>query len=265
MKKSLRRIFLLAGMMLIAILIAQLALLAANFRTRRRAESLLSSLQKLKLGTSTFEDVQPLIVNYKAYTNPLGSACPSGDAAYGISISNNTIDALGWNSLLRDVGVRPVGADATLSFKNGRLCSFVYSPRALLSASRYPFREDSRSMTSQLIMIHNRTIVQAQPYNDENYNITRLDTIMRGREAGTFVGLLVTITPSATPSEYRHALTFDLSCFTSLQGCRTICQLMPLAFQDYVSKLRTHLEPVPEGFKEESESPTCLEAYNATR
>lgn len=164
-----------------------------------------------------------------------------------------------------EVGVRPVGADATLSFKSGRLCSFVYSPKALLSASRYPFREDSRSMTSQLIMIHNGTIVQAQPYNDKNYNITRLDTIMRGREAGTFVGLLVTVTPNATPSEYRHALTFDLSCFTSLQGCRTICQLMPLALQDYVSKLRTRGEPVPEGFKEESESPACLEAYNATR
>jgi hypothetical protein len=257
MKKILKRIFLLVAMMLVIIMLAQIILFVANFRTRRHAESLLNSLHELKVGTSTFEDVQPILVAYRAGKIPLSSNCATGDVAYGIRISNDTIDALGTNyPLLLKAGVRPVGATAALSFKNGRLCEFRYAPSVLMLASQYPFKVGLT--TAQLIKLDTETAVQAVN-GDENYDINVFETLLRGfRESGVHLGLRVVVTPKATPSEYQHALTFDLSCFTSFRGCRTFCQMMPFVQRDAIQKYRTHGLPVPEGFVKENEYPACL-------
>lgn len=66
MMKANARMFLLIGAMLALILVAQLTLFVANLKTRRKAESLLASLRTLEVGTSTFDDVQPILVAFNA-------------------------------------------------------------------------------------------------------------------------------------------------------------------------------------------------------
>ena len=100
-------------------------------------------------------------------------------------------------------------------------------------------------MASQLTELSALTTVRAAK-GSENYDISGLKTICEefGR-AGSF-GLRVVVTPDATPSELQHALAFDLSCFTSLRGCQTLCELMPQAVQDAIPKYRARGLPIPE-------------------
>ena len=264
MKTVLKRILRLSMMVLAVVLLAQLTLLIANIRTRSRAEQLLTSLRKLEVGKSTFDDAKPILVAYKGEKVPPGSDCPLG-ITYGISISNNTIDGLGTNyPLLLEAGVRPVSAVAVLSFESGRLCEFRYGSSALLPAKRYPFR-DSRSMASRLTELSALTTLRAAK-GGENYDISSFETILRGvREGGIDFGLRVVMTPDATPSELQHALAFDLSCFTSLRGFQTLCELMPQAVQDAIPKYRARGLPIPEVLRKESEYPACSNVVAANR
>ena len=265
LKKTLKRLVLLAAILLAISVCVQVALFAANLRTRRRGESLLVSLRKLHVGTSTLEDAQPILVTYNAEKIPPSSDCASGDAAFGILVSNDTINRFGErHPILLKAGVRPWGVTATLTFKGGRLCEFRYSPSALLLGSQYPLRISSLT-NPRLIEIEGQTSVEA-PESNENYQIRSFQNLLRGsRESGVHLGLRAVITPNATPSDFQRALTFDLSCFTSLRGCRTLCQIMPLLLQDAIQKDRAQGLPIPEVIEKEGEFPSCSEAYSANR
>jgi hypothetical protein len=54
----------------------------ANLKTRRKAESLLASLRALKVGASTFDDVQPILVAFNAKKMPHGN-CSRPAVGYG--------------------------------------------------------------------------------------------------------------------------------------------------------------------------------------
>ncbi|MGB8581577.1 MAG: hypothetical protein WCD47_12205 [Candidatus Sulfotelmatobacter sp.] len=135
---------------------------------------------------------------------------------------------------------------------------------ALLLGTQYPFR--IANLTSvQLIDLDAETTVQ-EDNGGKDYEVSAFHSLLRGfRESGVNLGLSVVVTPRATPSEFQHALAFDLSCFTSFRGCRTLCQMMPLALQDAIQKGRIQGLLVPEVFEKEGELPACSEAYNADR
>jgi hypothetical protein len=259
LRKTTTRLSSVLGAAFAIVLTAQATLYVANQYTRRRAQVLLASLIKLKLGRSTLEEVQPLLAAYKAEKVPVGSSCPSGDIAYGIRVANDTINRLGENHLqLLRAGVRPWGVTAVLSFKGGRLCDFRYSTFALLLGTQYPLRIPSLA-DAQLIEIGADTTVQAAN-GGENYEIRPFQALLRGfRESGFHLGLRVVVTPDAIQSEFDHAVSFDLSCFTSFRGCRTLCQMLPLALRDAARKNRDGGTAIPEALQSASESPACSE------
>ena len=110
------RLFKTVAAMLVIFLLMQLILFEANMRTRRRAESLLLSMKKLKVGTTTIADVQPLLSSFNATKFSWRSNCPSGDSDYDISVTNALIDRLGdYHPVLLRAGIRP-GEGPELSF-----------------------------------------------------------------------------------------------------------------------------------------------------
>ena len=266
MKKNISRFFLAITTALVIVLLAELALFVVNLRTQRRAELLLASLRKLKVSESTFEEVQPLLIAFRADKMTHGN-CVSSDVGYAIHVGNSTIYELVSNHpLLLRIGVRPVGAGAVLSFAGGKLCDFNYGADALLAGSQFPSK-DPYLNTSQIIDINADTTV-AQDFGRTgpevaHYEIRYVSTLLRGVPAsGRTVGLRANLTPRATPSELDRALTFNLSCFTSWRGCRALCQVMPLVSQDAFQRQQTGGVHVPGS---EIEFPGCSEIYRQPR
>ena len=154
------RLFKTVAAMLVIFLLMQLILFEANMRTRRRAESLLLSMKKLKVGTTTIADVQPLLSSFNATKFSWRSNCPSGDSDYDISVTNALIDRLGdYHPVLLRAGIRPGGVGAVLSFKGDRLCGFSYSVGTLLSGSQYPLQIPSLN-DAHLIAVGGTSTVQ---------------------------------------------------------------------------------------------------------
>lgn len=263
-KKTKVLLFLLMTAMLVLFLIPQLALFLTNLNRRRRAESLLLALRALKVGTSTFQDAQPILEGYKAKKMFHGN-CPRPAVGYGIYVGNNAISYLGLNyPLLLRAGLRPWGVSATLSFADGHLCGFTYSSSSLLAGSQLP-RSHSNLTDAQAIEISAQTTVVAidtEPDSKrDNYQIRYFETLLRGFPfQGRTLGLRVDVTSKADASQLERALTFDLSCLSSFRGCRTFCQIMPLITQDALERHRTEGLPFPE---DENTFPDCARGLNA--
>ena len=239
----LRRTYFAAGTIFGIILLAQLTLFLANLRTRDRAESLLTTVRRFKLDTSTLKDLQPILYAYHAQKISPSSNCPSADASYGVVISNAIINRIGQShpTLLR-VGVRPVSTTLALSFTRGRLCEFRFSESALISPFQFPLR-DVDPNSAKLVEIRTETAMQA--FDDagsqmsEHYAIKGYDALLRGATAsGRTLAVEAIVTPDASTSAIQSALGFDLSCFTSLSGCRLHCQMLPAVFRDAARNLR---------------------------
>jgi hypothetical protein len=240
----------LAAVVLVAIAGTEAALFAATLRTRRRAESLVASLRRLRVGTSTFQDVQPLLIAYGA-AKLTHSNCAGGDDGYGIQVMNSTINRLGLSHpMLLNLGVRPWGATAALSFKAGHLCEYRFDLGMLAGGSEYPI--EARVSPVPLVGLDAATTMR-EPNGDGNYHIRALQSPLREyKEGGVRFGLEFDLTPNATQTELQHALTFDLSCFTSFRGCRRFSQVMPLALQDVIHDYETKGLPLPEEFEKEN-------------
>jgi hypothetical protein len=259
-----KRLYVAVGALLAIVLFAEVALLLVNLRTRHRAESLLASLRMLKLGQSTFEDVQPMLAAYKAQRIRSSSNCPSADSAYGIVIANHVINRIEFDhpQLLR-LGLRPVGVSATLSFVGARLCEFRYEVSVLLPGGQYPSK-DSMLNSVEVIELRAQSALQLfdNPVSSDHYGIFYFDTLLRGtRWPGRTLGMTVTVTPSAPLLDLQRAFAFDLSCFTSLRGCRAFCQIMPLASQDALERHKTEGLHIPE---EETKYQGCSKVFGGT-
>jgi len=250
------------GLLLLVAVFGELALYLLNLGTRRRAESLIAELQPLKVGVSTLQDAKAILTRYRATQMP-GTNCASNGTGYGIVISNETINRLVLNhpALLR-LGIRPVGFSAALTFADDHLCQLIYSTSAVIAGGEYPSQDQSLKSLA-IIELNAETTVQELDVGPgplaKHYNIYYFDMILRGSTApGRILGMRVSVLPSTSPIDFHNALAFDLSCFTSLRGCRTLCQMMPLAFRDAVAKHKTEGLHVPE---DEIKSPDCSRQF----
>lgn len=227
-------------MLLLLVLVGEVTLFLVNFDTRRRAESLIAELQSLKVGVSTLQDAQPILTKYKADKLP-GSNCSAPGVGYGILVYNR-VDLLGMKHpwLLR-LGVRPISFSASLTFVDSRLCNLIYSDRSWIAGSQYPSRDRALTSLDVIELSAETQVEQVDPgmLSANYYDIVYTHALLRSTPwNGRSLKMLVTVTSNTPSAEVQHALAFDLSCFTSLHGCRALCQMMPLASQDALQKHR---------------------------
>ncbi|HEY7352856.1 MAG TPA: hypothetical protein VH596_08845 [Terriglobales bacterium] len=164
-------------------------------------------------------------------------------------MSNPTISRIGYihPALLR-LGIRPMSASLTASFKKGHLCEFRYGEWALIARSQYPFRSIDVA-DAKLLQIGAETVMQSIDGDgaqiNEHYNVTGYSAFLRNTTwPGRTLALRVAVTPNASPMSIAHAFAFDLGCFTSLRGCRARCQMLPLVFRDIAHSPNTTATPI---------------------
>lgn len=237
-----KAIYLGVGTIFTSVILLELMLFGLSLRTRRRAESLLATTRTLKLGTSTFADLTPILNAENAEKIGPSSTCPSADAAYGIRISNSTINRIGlsYPALLR-VGVRPVSATLSLSFTGGRLCEFRFATSSVVSGTEYASTAVD-STSARLVEVRTETAVQRTAAPDrqsgDHYLISEHDSLFKGAPwPGRTFELEVSVNPETSPRSLENALAFDLKCFTFLAGCRTRYEMLPRVFEDAIHTL----------------------------
>ena len=243
MKRLTRIVLWLTAFALLFVILAEVSLIVSNHRTRQRAESLLRSFGRLKLGESALEDLRPILRSFNAQKSGYDSGCPSADAVYSIRISNDAIDYLGLHfPVLQAVGIRPWGVVALLTFTGGRLCSFLYEAGAVL-----PQNGPGTEIKITTFMEPDGTSSTQHPDYDIGY-YTNLHGVR---------GLRVVVTPRATEQEIQRAFTYDFSCFTTFRGCQLFCQIAPLVSEDASRRHQSEELPVP---VEEANDPRCAAA-----
>ena len=220
---------------LVFVLLAWTFLFGSSVRERRQAEALLAAFQSMKTGSTTLNEVQPILAAYSV-SNLAGPSCGGHPASkgYSISLADKKLFALETRlPFLRFLGLSPWGAGADLFFNEGKLCHLRFSVG-----------------TEITILDHTRGVVNMAA---EESTPGREMLISSGGPPVNRI-LVVTLPGNPTPAQHSHAFAFHLSCLTQLGGCRDICQLLPLKpiWEDRVSYEPTQNIVIPQAVLENS-------------
>jgi hypothetical protein len=222
------------------VILSMLVLFLANLRARHKAESFLQSVRGLRVGKSTLADIQPVL---KAYGGSIqkgvsSSACP--DVSYSVGVGSNLVYRLASAyPSLQKAGFRPWGVSAGFLLKDNRLCDLLL----------FAGQQDDDGFERHVTVEQNESGEYQSRHPD--YHIALF--LSRGH----IRGLRVIVTPKATPTELLHASEFNLSCLTSIRGCRALFQIAPLVAKDALLRHETEGLQVP---IDEVGDPSCIPA-----
>lgn len=201
----LRRISQFIVSVLLAALLTFGIFFAWAFHKRTRAESLLRSIARLKLGTATFVDAQGLVEKYggRPWNGPLRPAiCSSQNCSLRFVFDNKPLNYV--------PGVRGVQFVAGIDVKAGYVVS----------------REvDFSTLTASYIAFSYMVTDGMKFTGPENYRINKLKIDARGTPHFVEVNL----GPLATADERARAYSIDLSCLARLYGCDSPTAVFPRA------------------------------------
>src|SRR6266852_601714 len=126
--RPVRTVLWISGSFILVIVFGQLLLRRINLQTRKRAESLLEDIRRLKPGASTTSDVQRILDSYQGQkSSGLSSACSAPDSSYSVRVSHDRLNQIGRSlPILRPYGVRPWSVKAMFLLKDGLLCYLEY-------------------------------------------------------------------------------------------------------------------------------------------
>ena len=214
---------------------------------QRQAERLHSLVSALRVGESTFAQSQELSRSFES--SPNSEKCDPSECRFIVDAMNYLMDGYGsarWfnSSFLRRLGIRPAGAWAAVTVKNGRVQD-IHSEVFYEAVNRfwiYAYVDSIASFTSAdecsylSLQRHPGYVVLAG-------HVTSLK--MSG------ASIKAVITPQATPAQRAHAQFVDFHCMTALRSCSAkssdlggiAAPLMPLAY-DLLPSIRTRLSMI---------------------
>jgi len=182
-----------------------------NLHARFEAQSLVTAVRSMQVGSSTLEEFRPLLERYRARTLPASlTGQYLADAGFYISVEHQ-------NGLrerfyfLRYVRLAPWGAGAEMYFRNGRLCELRFSVVTEVNRTG-EFREAFYLTTEQSLGKNEFEMSGGHMTGGSRYMFTRVHHI--------------TLPADATPAERAHAFAYDLSCVTTVGGCRDVSQVL---------------------------------------
>jgi len=188
------------------------SLFSINLHARLQAQSLLVALRSIQVGSTTLEEARPILTRYRFRTVPDSFARSySADTGFDIIVGDKFIVGLSERFyFLRYLGLALFYSDAAMYFRDGRLCHLTLSVTTEVNR-KAEFRQGFRLGTRQ--------------------SLGKNEFEMSGGVAGgsrIYLGVhSVTLPADATPAERAHALAYDLSCVTTLGGCRDVSQILP--------------------------------------
>jgi hypothetical protein len=202
--------FLLMAVMLC--LIAWACLFLASLRARRQAQSLLVAVRAMKVGSTTRPEVRHILARYPVsdfQVRSTSSECPSADAGLVVGFSSTTSYRFGLRfPALRYLGLADWSAAADMLFEKDRLCELRYH---LSVETNGPDKIRERHYITTEESVSGR-----DPY------------VIAGGGPPIAHAEIIFLPPEATPSERASAYGYDLSCLTTVGGCRTFCHVLPL-------------------------------------
>jgi hypothetical protein len=234
-----------------------------------RVQQLYARALQLRVGVSSFADVQRLAEDYKRNVTMMSAGCSSSECAFVIRLNHTTLPMLYFDSQNSEVGTRPAVAVLAVRAKNANL-TYV------------SFGMNGRSPTGRWITAGFHAATGLTMFDKcSNASLGR-DSTYTVKAIG-HRGIIETAFGSQASEMTRvRATNVRINCFTTaLRDCNEISSLMPRAYeqfntsencdesferecQQYVDKLKAHQGPwkIDSSF---SDSPVTLEIWMLTR
>jgi len=206
---------------------------------QKQAERLFSRVSALRVGESTFAQSQELSRSFES--TPNSEKCDPSECRFVVDTMNYLMDGYGsarWfnSSFLRRLGIRPAGAWADVTVKNGRV-QHIHSQVFYEAVNRFWIYAKVDSVTSftSADECSYLTLQRHPGYVVLPGHVTSLN--MSG------ASIKAVITPQATPTQRARAQFVDFHCMTALRSCAAkssdlagiAAPLMPLAYEDLES------------------------------
>lgn len=224
--KRLKRVLLyLAAALLLMTALAELGIYAENVKTRRKAEALLSAIRPLRVGESTFSNMQNILIDFGARRvalSPVSGSPP--EQLYQILAAHFWLYKLELKlPKLWRFGLRPAWVAAEFNYKEENLTSVTYTvDTPMLTSSSEPVELVAMASLGE------DTDLEAHRNFNVVYRLRPSFVVPRAYQ----ISLGGIVTPSATQRERDAAFDFDLSCISSLRGCYEFCQIMPSVWRE---------------------------------
>jgi hypothetical protein len=205
----------------------EVAIHAANLRTRHRAEDLLDEVRLWRLGETTFSSTGKARANYNArqdFVNSVGGSVPERD--YSISLANGVLNTLALeHPRFWRFGVKPSGVLVIFRFREEKLSYLSYAlDIPVVGATGRP-----SELTAQ-VRLQEQSGFEEHP----NYHIGvgwRPSSLF-GKYGDGALDLATIVTPKARQAESNAAFDFHLSCLSSFRGCQALCEIMSSVWQE---------------------------------
>jgi hypothetical protein len=191
-------------------------LFGISLRERSQAQSLIAAVNSMHVGTSTLEEVRPMVARSHAYAlDPSIAKYHSADTIIYLVAGNQFMGRIGDRFyFLRYIGLSPWAVNAEIYSRNNRICEL--SVKLSLETQKVEGnRVGFMLSTQQSSNVGERFIISGGHLTSSSrYVFYRVKSI--------------TLPADATPAERAHAFGYNLSCVAKLGGCRDLSQILDL-------------------------------------
>jgi hypothetical protein len=243
MRKTLLTLLIIAVAVALSIAASESYVQKDNARQVKRAQELVSALERLEIGKSDHEVADAIAAKFgnapparefRGHYNKENCAAPDryDSCTYIIPINGSTLQGvLLKHHILPHLGVRGWFGTALVSFSGGTVSQYYF--RVWYEASDGNWRAFAATVGWSLP----RDFEFPQVHVSDSYSVRRIDMGM-GMEGGVRgLGLQSALTPAANADERTHALHINFGCLALRGGCGETCEVMPEAWRDYYEKL----------------------------
>jgi hypothetical protein len=198
------------------VVLAWTVLFGINLHGRFQAESLVAAVHSMQVGTSTLEEVRPMMARYRTHVaSSFVAKQYAADTGFYVGLGNKYIARMGERFyFLRYVGLAPWGAGAEIYFRNERICELRLSV-SIETKKVERHREGFDLSTEESFPANNDFVISGgHVTGGSRYIFFRVHKIM--------------LPGDATSAERTHAFAYDLSCVSRLGSCQGVSQVLDL-------------------------------------
>jgi hypothetical protein len=200
----------------IGALLAWAVLFGLSLHERSQAQSFIAAVNSIHVGTSTLEEVRPMLARYHTYVaEPWVAKQYSAQTGIYLGFGSQFGARLGDRFyFLRYIGLAPWAANAQIYFKDNRVCElrvalFLETKKVEGNREGFVLSTQQSSAADEIF-----AIVGGHVTGGSRYVFYRVKSII--------------LPIDATPTERAHGFGYNLSCVAKLGGCQDLNQILDL-------------------------------------
>jgi hypothetical protein len=213
------------AIILIFVAVGCIAIYASAKLFEHRAEMLCAHIKALRVGGSTFHDVQRLSEEYHRTVAFEGEECSAEHCGFTIFLKNEPFPVFNNAPAMWRFGIRSAKAAATLRVSNGKL---RYASFAIGTRTQYGYWLEASFHAVPCLSMFDKCS-HDNLGRDSTYIVTHAH-LTNGDGGGA--GIRTAFAVEATDDRIRKGTDISFSCITARPSCRTTSDLMPEADRD---------------------------------